>query len=128
MSTKAPEEAIRRWIGCELREADPYLVPRGAHTTGENTKRYLKESKDTFKLFMMNALAFIAAQAVQSFAQAILNTVYPMEENKGWSYVLSQGIYMIITFVLAVMIGFLWNLGERQAKKRWEFLCSTAVI
>jgi uncharacterized membrane protein YcjF (UPF0283 family) len=112
-----------RFIPCEIIEDSPYLVPRHDQTPAETTKRYLMETKSTFKVLITNALAFIVAQAVQSWAEGIIDTIYPRTETKGWGYVLSQGIYVIITFVLALIVGFLWNLGERQALKRWKFTC-----
>jgi uncharacterized membrane protein YcjF (UPF0283 family) len=108
---------------CEIIEAEPYLVPKSSRTPAENAKYYLLETKNTFKGLIMSALGFIVAQAVQSWAQGIIDTVYPRTETKGWEYVLSQGIYVIITLVIALLVGFLWNLGERQALKRWKMTC-----
>lgn len=108
---------------CEIMEAEPHVIERSEKTARQHSKKYLLDAKNYFKTLLMNALAFIVAQAVQGLAQSIINAVYPPTSTNGWEEVASNAIYTLITFALALTVGFLWNLGEKEAKKRWIVSC-----
>jgi uncharacterized membrane protein YdbT with pleckstrin-like domain len=108
---------------CEIIEQEPLEVEHGKNAK-EHSKWFLSESKNTLKTLILNAFSWLAAQAIQSFVQAMINQIYPPATTQGWMYVVSQLVYAVVVVLCALLISFVWHLGETKAIKRWKMTCS----